>query len=156
LVSLTTVLCGIFAIIDQCNSHFLLNHPPTIDFNDSLETTAPCRSFFVDFSKDNVTDFHIGGGSIAVTSIHPQATWLFHKTLDITATSNYTTSLPTVQQSGLGDYCKPDLHFPATWARQKGVIQAMQDAPDGILYQVCSSLIAINRTLALWHDLILI
>src|SRR5438067_6297698 len=45
--------------------------------DDSTETTPPCGSFTVDFSTDNVTDFHVGGDSLAVTSIHPQATWLF-------------------------------------------------------------------------------
>jgi len=135
MLSLTTILFGIFAIIDQSSSHFLLNYPPTVGFDDSKETVSPCGGFTVAFSSDNVTDFHVGGDSIAVTSIHPQATWLFRATLDITAAGNYTNFLPTVQQSGLGDFCEPSLHLPAAWAGQKGVIQVVQDAPDGILYQ---------------------
>jgi hypothetical protein len=135
---LKTILFSVFAIINQSTSHFLLNSPPTIGFDDDLETTAPCGSFTVDFSKDNVTSFHVGGDSIAVTSVHPQAIWLFRASLDITASGNWTTFLPTVQQSGLGDYCETGLVLPSTWAGSKGVIQVVQDAPDGILYQVSS------------------
>ncbi|RHZ64897.1 copper acquisition factor BIM1-like domain-containing protein [Aspergillus thermomutatus] len=125
--------------IRQCAAHFLLNYPPTIGFDDSLETTPPCGSFTVDFSTDNVTDFHVGGNAIAVTSIHPQATWLFRATLDITAAGNWTALLPAVQQTGLGDFCEPVVTVPASWAGKKGVIGVVQDAPDGILYQVRSS-----------------
>ncbi|KAK3933557.1 expression library immunization antigen 1 [Diplogelasinospora grovesii] len=85
--------------------HFLLNYPPTIGFDDSLEGDSPCGSFTVDFTKDNVTDFYVGGNAVAITSIHPQATWLFRATLDTSAA---------------GAEC---------------VLGVVQDAPDGILYQ---------------------
>jgi hypothetical protein len=83
-----------------------------------------------------VTDFHVDGNAIAVTSIHPQATWLFRATLDLTAASNWTSLLPAIQQTGLGAYCEPGVTVPSSWAGQKGVIGVVQDAPDGILFQV--------------------
>ena len=130
-------ICLLAVFIGQSTAHFLLNYPPTIGFDDSLETTAPCGSFTVDFSKDNVTDFHVDGDSIAMTSIHPMATWLFRATLDQTATSgNWTALLPAVVQTGLGEYCERGIVVPSTWVGQKGVIGVVQDAPDGILYQV--------------------
>ena len=65
------------------------------------------------------------------------STWLFRATLDQTATKgNWTSLLPTVSQTGLGDYCERDVVVPSSWAGQKGVIGIVQDAPDGILYQV--------------------
>jgi hypothetical protein len=123
-------------LIGQSTAHFLLNYPPTIGFDDALEATPPCGSFQVDFAKDNVTDFHVGGDSLAMTSIHPRATWLFRATLDQTAGGNFTNLLPADQQTGLGDYCERDVMVPASFAGSKGVIQVVQDAPDGILYQV--------------------
>jgi hypothetical protein len=63
---LNLVSCLIALCITQCSAHFLLNYPPTIGFDDSLETTAPCGSFTVDFSTDNVTDFHVGGDTLAM------------------------------------------------------------------------------------------
>jgi hypothetical protein len=122
--------------ISPSEAHFLLNYPPTIGFDDALEATPPCGSFTVDFSTDNVTNFYVGGNAIAVTSIHPQATWLFRATLDLTAMGNWTSLLPAIQQTGLGDYCEPVIIVPATWAGKQGVIGVVQDAPDGILYQV--------------------
>ncbi|KAE8452082.1 hypothetical protein EG329_002248 [Mollisiaceae sp. DMI_Dod_QoI] len=124
-----------FLIFKQSTAHFLLHYPPTIGFDDDLENEAPCGSFTVDFSTDNVTNYHVGGDTLALTSIHPQATWLFRATLDITASGNWTNLLPTIQQTGLGDFCEPSIAVPASWAGSKGVIGIVQDAPDGILYQ---------------------
>jgi len=135
LSSVTAVAFLALAMISPSAAHFMLNYPPTIGFDDSLEGTPPCGSFTVMFSTDNVTDFHVGGNAIAVTSIHPQATWLFRATLDLNATTNWTSLLPAIQQTGLGDYCEPDVTVPSSWAGQKGVIGVVQDAPDGILFQ---------------------
>jgi hypothetical protein len=130
------IFCLVALFVRFSSSHFLLNYPPTIGFDDSLETTPPCGSFTVDFSTDNVTDFYVGGNALAMTSIHPQATWLFRATLDQTASGNWTVLLPPIVQTGLGDYCEQDVTVPASFAGSKGVIQVVQDAPDGILYQV--------------------
>jgi len=119
------------------SAHFLLNYPPTIGFDDSLEGDSPCGSFTVDFSQDNVTDFYVGGSEIAVTSIHPQAYWLFRATLGTNQnTTSWTQLIPIVEQTGLGDYCEKSIAVPASWAGQQGIISVVQDAPDGILYQV--------------------
>lgn len=123
-------------LINQSTQHFLLNYPATIGFDDSVEGTAPCGSFTVDFSKDNVTDFHVGGDAIALMSVHPEATWLFRATLDQTASGNWTTLAPPVLQMGLGDFCEQNVKVPSSFTGSKGVIQVIQDAPDGILYQV--------------------
>ncbi len=128
-------VCLTALLIDQSRAHFLLNSPPTIGFDDSQEARAPCGSFTVDFSKDNATDFHVHRDFIAMTSIHPMATWLFRATLDQTAMGNWTNLLPAVVQTGLGSYCERDIVVPATSAGSKGVIQVVQDAPDGILFQ---------------------
>jgi hypothetical protein len=44
--------------------------------------------------------------------------------------------LPAIQQTGLNDFCEPALQIPESFAGSKGVLGIVQDAPDGILYQV--------------------
>jgi hypothetical protein len=134
--SFARIIALLLLAIYPCTAHFLLNYPPTIGFDDDAESQAPCGGFTVNFSKDNVTDFHVGGSAIALQSIHPEATWLFRATLDLTATGNWTTLLPVIQQIGLGAFCEPAVKVPPSWAGQKGVIGVVQDAPDGVLYQV--------------------
>jgi hypothetical protein len=81
-------------------------------------------------------------------SIHPQATWLFRATLDQTASGNWTNLLPAIQQTGLNNFCEPALQVPESFAGSKGVLGIVQDAPDGILYQVSKTVkLCINRTL---------
>ena len=133
-------ICLLALLVAQSTSHFLLNYPPTIGFDDDLEGQAPCGSFTIDFLKDNVTNFHVDGDAIALTSTHPMATWLFRATLDQSGTGNWTTLLPAVSQTGLGAYCERAVTVPSNWAGSKGVIQVVQDAVDGLLYQVSSLL----------------
>jgi len=136
--SMNALLKLLALVVSQTSAHFLLNYPPTVGFGDTLELTPPCGGFTVDFSKDNVTDFHVGGDAIAVTSIHPQSIWLFRATLDLNVTTaNWTDLLPAVEQTGIGDYCEPAVTVPGSWIGKKGVISVVQDAPTETLYQVC-------------------
>jgi hypothetical protein len=129
-------LCLLAVFIGQSTADFLLNYPPAIGFDNGFEGTPPCGSFSVDFPTDNVTDFHVGGDALAMNSLSSKATWLFRATLDLTASGNLTTLLPAIAQTGLGDYCERDVMVPVSWAGSKGVLQVVQDAQDGILYQV--------------------
>ncbi|CAK7268957.1 hypothetical protein SEPCBS57363_003357 [Sporothrix epigloea] len=118
------------------NAHFTLDYPPTIGFSDDDEGTGPCGSFTPDFSKDNVTDFHVGGDNIAIHFFHPEGVWFYRATLDQTAASNNWTQLfPETMQTGLGKFCEPLIPAPESWVGQKGVIGVVVDGPDGLLYQ---------------------
>jgi hypothetical protein len=68
--SLTLVGCLFATLIGHSAGHFLMLYPPSIGFDDALEATPPCGSFTVDFSKDNVTDFHVGGDVLAMVRQH--------------------------------------------------------------------------------------
>ncbi|CAK7235495.1 hypothetical protein SCUCBS95973_009289 [Sporothrix curviconia] len=133
LASAALLLAASAAVV---NAHFTLDYPSTIGFDEDEEPTGPCGSFTPDFTKDNVTDFHVGGDNIAVNLLHTQGTWLYRATLDQTAASNNWTQLfPEVMQTGLGKFCQPAIAVPESWAGQKGVIGVVVDAPDGLLYQ---------------------
>ncbi|ROV99057.1 hypothetical protein VMCG_06635 [Cytospora schulzeri] len=117
-------------------AHFNLNAPvPVGPFDEDTEPTAPCGGLTVDFSKDTVTEFHVGGEPIAVKLGHVTANWLFRATLDDTAASNWTQLFPILTQTGLGDYCQPAVSAPESWVGQQGVVGVVADAADGLLYQ---------------------
>jgi hypothetical protein len=41
-----------------------------------------------------------------------------------------------VHETGLGDFCIPDFKVPAEFVGHSGLLQIMEDAVDGVLYQV--------------------
>jgi hypothetical protein len=134
MVHLRISLLGLVLGLAQVNAHFLLNYPTTVGFDDSKEATAPCGGFTVSFA--NTTNFYVGGDAIALTSTHPASTWLFRATLDTTAGGNWSILLPAIAQQTQGQFCEPGVTVPAAFAGQKGVIQVIEDAVDGQLYQV--------------------
>ncbi|KAJ8069197.1 hypothetical protein OCU04_002868 [Sclerotinia nivalis] len=128
-------LFGLVTVVSQCSAHFLLHYPATYGFNDAAEGTAPCGGFSVAYDR-NVTSFHVDGDSISMTTTHPSTTWLFRAMVgDDTAAANWTDLIPTVQQSGLGDFCQPTVTVPSTFAGNNGVVNVVADGPDGLLYQ---------------------
>jgi hypothetical protein len=131
MVAFNTILLS--AMFGLTNAHFLLNYPTTIGFDDDAEGEAPCGGQTVSFST--VTNFYVGGDYIALTSTHPTAHWAFRATLDQTATSNFTYLSPVVSQAALGNLCEP-VTVPSTFAGSKGIVQIVQSATDGLLYQV--------------------
>ncbi|KYK56366.1 GPI anchored protein [Drechmeria coniospora] len=115
-------------------AHFTLTYPPSIGFEDADEDKAPCGGFTPDFTKDLV-DFHVGGEAIAVRLMHPQCNWLFRVTTDEKAASGWEQIFPIVQQSGLGDFCEPQVTVPESYVGKKGVVGVVSSAVDGLLYQ---------------------
>lgn len=130
-----SLLIGLCLGLVQVNAHFLLNYPASVGFSDGDEGKAPCGGFDVSFSI--VTNFYVGGDAIALTSTHPGSVWLYRATLDTTAAGNWTVLLPAIAQATQGQFCEKDVTVPASFAGQKGVIQVIEDAVDGQLFQVC-------------------
>ena len=130
-------LLTFFALIYLTSAHFLLNYPPTLGFDDDTEGESPCGAADITFS-DNDTTIPIGGFPVALQSEHPEAAWLYSATTDQQAPFNWTNILPVVNQAGLGDFCLSALTLPDTFANKTGLIQVIQDAADGKLFQVHS------------------
>jgi hypothetical protein len=128
-------------IIPFSTAHFFLNYPPSLGFDANNEDAGPCGGFAISLS--NTSTFHVGGDSIAMSTLHPQSNFLFRGAVNLTgdaanlAASNWIVLLPVVLEAGLGAFCEKSVAVPADWAGQKGVIQVVQDAEDGIHYQVC-------------------
>jgi hypothetical protein len=73
MVKLSTLAgCFLAALIGQSTAHFLVAYPPSVGFDEDVEGRAPCGGFDVDFTKDNVTDFHVGGDVLALVRKQPR------------------------------------------------------------------------------------
>ncbi|KIW90061.1 uncharacterized protein Z519_09492 [Cladophialophora bantiana CBS 173.52] len=116
------------------SAHFILQYPTSLGFDDGTEATAPCGGFDVTFNSSD-DSIPVGGFPVSMLSTHPAADWLFRVTLDQKAPFNWTNLLPVVSETGLGQFCLPQLVAPAEFAGNKGVVQVIQNGPDGILYQ---------------------
>jgi len=114
--------------------HFLLKYPPTIGFDDDNEGIGPCGGFDVVVNTTSAK-LPVDGFPLQLLSTHPQADWLFRATTDTKAPFNWTNILPVVQETGLGAFCLPGLKIPSEFSGKPGVVQVMQDAVDGVLYQ---------------------
>jgi hypothetical protein len=118
------------------SAHFVLNYPTSVGFDDDTESTAPCGGFTPKFNNASDDSLPVGGFPVSMLSTHPEANWLFRATLDQAAPFNWTDLLPVVDEVGLGQFCLPALTAPESFAGQSGLVQVIQQGPDGTLYQV--------------------
>lgn len=132
---LATVLGPLLLLAGVAQSHFVLNYPISLGFDDDTELSAPCGGFDVVFA-DNDTSVQVGGFAVGVRSTHLAAGFLFRATISQTAPYNWINLLTVVSETGLGEICLPALNAPSEFAGQKGLVQVIQDGPDGMLYQV--------------------
>ncbi|KAF3939995.1 hypothetical protein ABW19_dt0202119 [Dactylella cylindrospora] len=128
-----STLFAVFPLLQLTTAHFLLNYPPSIGFSDDEESSYPCGGFDV-ASRNTVTEFPIGGIPISVKSTHPAATWFFRAAL-LNDTENWVALGDAVYQVGQGDYCQTSVPGPAGWEDKDGVLQVVQTATDGYLFQ---------------------
>ncbi|KAH7201463.1 hypothetical protein DER44DRAFT_870253 [Fusarium oxysporum] len=130
----------------EAQAHFNLNYPETIGFEDGTQHDGPCGGFTPDFSKDDVTDFYIGGDSIATLTTHAEGNWLYRITLDESARGNWTQIYPIVRQTGLGAFCEPVVTVPEEFIGHTGVLGVVSNTPDGVLYQACKNASDVTAT----------
>ncbi|KAH6654902.1 hypothetical protein BKA67DRAFT_517767 [Truncatella angustata] len=136
MASLASVTAATLLFLGSCQAHFLLLSPtPVGTFSDDDEPNAPCGGYTPDFSKNNITDFAVGGDAIATQLLHPQANWLYRITTDESAAGNWTQIYPVVQQSGANKFCIPVVTLDESYVGQTAVLSVVADAPDGLLYQ---------------------
>jgi len=135
---LSTTFGCLLAAVPVIQSHFILTYPGSLGFDDDTEAQSPCGGSAISFNDTNPT---IQGNSfpVAVMSTHPAANWLYRATLSKEAPFNWTNLLPVVDETGLGNFCLQELSAPAEFIGQSGLLQVIQQGPDGMLYQVWRS-----------------
>lgn len=123
-------------LASSVSAHYSLLIPKPLGTDDEQQGSGPCGGYTPDFSKNTVSDFHVGGSNVGMRLGHPQATWLFRGTLDKTGQNNWTQLFPHVTQSGLGNFCEPSIPAPESWAGKEGIIGVVGKAEDGLLFTV--------------------
>lgn len=85
------ITCLVFLLIGQTTAQFLLDYPPSIGYNGTLGLEAFCGGFDLDSSKDNITDFYVGGDAIALVefSFHAFGAYWLTFDIDLLATPKY-------------------------------------------------------------------
>jgi hypothetical protein len=133
------------------SAHFVLQTPPSLGFDEDTLEQSPCGGSAITFNSSDAS-VQVGGFAAGMLSTHPAAQWMFRATTDMQAPFNWTNLLPVVQETGLGEFCLPALTTPDNFAGKQGLVQVIQDGPDGTLYQVSLPMCradAINLTLFL-------
>lgn len=127
------VLCTI------TNAHFVLDIPTSLGFDDELEDVAPCGGFDP-HTRTNITNFFTKGSPVSVLTTHLSVTFEFNAA--IASNLNHWVPLTRVlNQTGVGEFCEPQIPAITSWAGKQAVLQVIQHGPDGTLYQVKVSLV---------------
>ena len=133
-------------------AHFVVNVPPPLGSNIDNEDTAPCGGF-TPSSTDNTTDFHVDGDAIGLTTLHAQCFLAYRGMLGTSLSSpNWTVLIPTIEEFGLNSFCEPSIAVPSSWAGSSGLLQIIQDAEDGIHYQVQFAIHALLSRVPIYRE----
>ncbi|KAI7258124.1 hypothetical protein KC352_g10765, partial [Hortaea werneckii] len=108
--------------------------PPTAGFDDDGEPTGPCGG--VDVTVDETSpEVQVDRFAVQIQNGHPAGEWLFRATTDTEAPYNWTSIVPIVNTAGVGDFCLDSLSAPSSFEGKAGIIQVIDKAVDGMLYQ---------------------
>ncbi|KAF2964833.1 hypothetical protein GQX73_g8753 [Xylaria multiplex] len=142
---LRSTITAALLLAASAHAHFTVQYPATVgEFKDEDEGDSPCGGYMPSLDSIDTVDFHVGGDAIATKSTHPQTTWLYRITDDISK-NNWTQVYGIVQQSGPGDYCTKDIILPSEYVGQRAILSIVGSGIDGVLYQ-CSAVRFVNGT----------
>ena len=127
------------ALAGVSTAHFILLWPPTAGFDDDLEPTVPCGSFTPEVNSTS-PEVQTDRFAISIKNVHPVGQWSFRGTTDTKSPYDFIEIVPLVKTTGIGDFCLDYMRVPSNWTGKDGVIQVVDNSPDGILYQVSTSI----------------
>ena len=113
----------------------MLQWPPAAGFNEDKEPTSPCGGF-TPTVKGSTPDVQVDRFAISIQNVHPVGEWSFRGTTSTEAPYDFTEIVPVVNTTGIGVFCLDSISVPSGWAGKSGVIQVIDNSPDGVLYQV--------------------
>ncbi|KAI1768924.1 hypothetical protein GGR53DRAFT_476358 [Hypoxylon sp. FL1150] len=123
-------------LVSGAHAHFQVQHPDVIQpFVDDTEGDGPCGGYTPDPASLKPTDFHVDGDWISTRQTHPESSWLYRITTDLTAAGNWSGIYPIFKQSGQGEFCIPQVTVPQSYTGETAILGFVSDAPDGLLYQ---------------------
>ncbi|KAF4627119.1 hypothetical protein G7Y89_g11035 [Cudoniella acicularis] len=128
--SVALIALGVVAIAE---AHFVLQEPVSLGFDDDAEGTAPCGGFNAS-SRLNVTNWPTSGGAVGVLTTHTTVQWEY-KVARLSNLTNWVSVTPTLNQTGVGNFCETLIPGKKAWEGESGVLQVIQHGVDGALYQ---------------------
>lgn len=150
---LPKIFMAIMAYSTMITAHFILNIPTSLGFDDDNEGNGPCGGFNAT-NRDVVTNWHIKGDTIAVLTTHESVTWEYKAAL-VSDLNNWVHLTPTLNQTGVGDFCEPTVPgLGGRWLNKPVVLQVIQHGPDGLLYQVRARSRSIFLPRFIWDSLL--
>ncbi|KAK0713316.1 hypothetical protein B0T26DRAFT_857906 [Lasiosphaeria miniovina] len=126
-------LAALAQVITLGACHYVLQFPISVGYTDSTEATAPCGGYSAT-SRTTVTDWPLGGLAIAVITTHSSVTWEYKVAL-LSSPTVFVSLTPVLTQTGVGHFCEPVMPGYSPWLNQDAILQVIQHAPDGALYQ---------------------
>lgn len=119
------------------SGHFVLQIPTSLGYDDVNEATAPCDTFDPTNRSGTITSWTVAGYPVSVISTHSAVTWEF-RVAKVSSPTVWTSLTPILTQTGTGHFCEPQIPGlnSASWLGVPAVLQVIQHAPDGALYQV--------------------
>ena len=118
-------------------AHFVIVSPKSIGFVDTDEGIGPCGGIPIS-TRTPLTTWPVAGYPVAIISTHPNAVWQFRAAL-LNSTDTFVYATPPLYQASLGVFCFT-IPGPKEWIGLDGVVQIIQNAVDGSLFQVRSHL----------------
>ncbi|CZT19970.1 uncharacterized protein RCC_05827 [Ramularia collo-cygni] len=114
-------------------AHFQLKYPAA-GFDDDLEGTGPCGGVtpVVDSGSPEIT---VDQFAVQIFTSHPMGNFSFFATTNVAEPYNFTEIVPSVKTTGAGDFCLTSISLPSDWAGKQGILQVVDQGPDGVLYQ---------------------
>ncbi|KAK6520194.1 hypothetical protein TWF506_000477 [Arthrobotrys conoides] len=116
------------------SAHFFLETPIAIGFDDLTLTEAPCGGFDPIDRNAGVTEWPVLGYPIALITTHLNVNWTFRAAL-LSDVNNWVDIFPRIHQTGVAEFCLPEVPGIEAWIGQDAVVQVIQEAPDGTLHQ---------------------
>ncbi|EPS37484.1 hypothetical protein H072_8800 [Dactylellina haptotyla CBS 200.50] len=130
---------GLLGLIAVANAHFFMETPTTIGFDDTKLTIAPCGGFDPSDRSAGVTEWPVLGYPIAVVTTHLNVNWTYKAAL-LSDLDNWVDIFPRIHQTGIAEFCLPQVPGIPAWIGQDAVVQIIQEAPDGLLHQ-CAAVV---------------
>ncbi|KAI0165460.1 hypothetical protein GGR52DRAFT_558789 [Hypoxylon sp. FL1284] len=144
--SIGSVAAVLVLLASSAQAHFTVQHPPPIKpFDDDGEASAPCGGYTPSPADVKGSEFHVDGDTVATTLTHPEATFLYRITTDLTAGGNWSQAYPMIQQNGAGTYCNPKVTVSHDFIGKTAIFGIVAKGPDGMLYQ-CSAVNFVEGT----------
>ena len=117
------------------SAHFILEYPLRAGFSEDKEPTSPCGGFTPTLTSDSPF-LAVDRFQVLIRNVHPVGQWSFRGTTSTAAPYAFEEIVPVVNTTGVSNFCLEYMSAPSEWAGKGGVLQVVDNSPDGILYQV--------------------